>query len=654
MKQQRSSANHLLRQAQPLSAELVLGQTPTLKEPRLVNDLVLWLEQRPEEGGRTTALIRPWGRKDVRPQELTPPPINLRTRVHEYGGGALAIACDESQIVMTWIDDDDDGCLWTQSFEDCSKNPNEKMCWLKPLQDPRRVSIKSAFCLADGLIDLSRKRWIGVMEKDGKDFLVAYSLNDEDQPTKILHRPLDFAGYAALSPSGDQLVWVEWQKLSMPWEASQLWWASLDKDGEILSKKLLAGTDINNQKQISVFQPIWLPTGELVVAEDQSGWWNLMITGPDIASNNAAEWHRLWPMESEAAMPQWVYGMSTTSAAGEKILSANCKNGIWRLNLLHLDGQISELNQPFDELSGLNAQSDRAVAIASNSLTASGLLELDLRLDSWDYCLVKQPILNDYEISKPEPFWFKGYAGQWTHSWYYPPINRSKVASPLLVKSHSGPTSMARSGLNLEIQFWTSRGWGVVDVNYGGSSGFGRLYRERLKHGWGEVDVFDCAAAAKELVAQGKADKELVAIEGGSAGGFTTLACLCFTDVFRVAACRYAVSDLVALAEQSHRFEAGYLDYLIGSRLQNFLVYKNRSPLNNVEDITCPVIFFQGLKDRVVLPLQTQAIIEKLRENNIPVVEYQFPHEGHGFRDKSVKIKVLKETERFFVKHLKL
>ena len=213
---------------------------------------------------------------------------------------------------------------------------------------------------------------------------------------------------------------------------------------------------------------------------------------------------------------------------------------------------------------------------------------------------------------------------------------------------------MASSGLNLGIQFWTSRGWAVADVNYGGSTGFGRAYRERLKGGWGQVDVFDCSAAAKFLIASGKANSEYIAIEGGSAGGFTTLACLCFTDVFRVGACRYAVSDLQSMVEDTHRFEAGYLDHLLGSWSVARQKYLDRSPLNHVEQITAPVIFFQGLKDKVVLPDQTERIAAVLRKQNIPVEVLTFPDEGHGFRDGRVRVQVLELTEKFFRKHLGL
>lgn len=636
---------------QPLAAELVLRETVILKEPRLVGNWVLWLEQRPNEGGRTTAVIRPWGQTELTAQELTPAPINIRARVHSYGGGALATLFDGDKLLLAWIDDCD-GCLWFQAWRGISTPQLDKSICFNPLRPPIRLSFPSDFALADGLIDSCRNRWIGVLERGGRDFLVSFSLSKEDQLPTVFYEPKDFVGYIALSSDGLQLAWVEWQQPTMPWDSSQLWWGCFNDLGDIKERQLLVGSISETSISISVFQPIWLPSGELLVTEDSTGWWNLMMTGPKFDSKAVFSWQRLWPMEGETAMPQWVYGMSTSAIAGEIIVTAQCTNGSWCLNRLSKSGQISKFKQPFDDLSGLNAQQDRVVAIASNCLTEPGLLEIDLTGGIWRHSTIREPVLNEDQISQPESFWFEGFGGDLTHSWYYPPLNWDGVAAPLLVKSHSGPTGMASRGLNLAIQFWTSRGWGVVDVNYGGSTGFGRAYRERLKGGWGEVDVFDCVAAAKSLVAEGKANSDFLAIEGGSAGGFTTLACLCFTDVFRVAACRYAVSDLIAMDKETHRFESGYLDHLLGSLPRDRLRFLERSPLEHAEKINCPVIFFQGMKDEVVLPSQTEKIAFALRKKNIPVEVHTFANEGHGFRDGKVKLKVLESTERFFSKHL--
>lgn len=277
-------------------------------------------------------------------------------------------------------------------------------------------------------------------------------------------------------------------------------------------------------------------------------------------------------------MPQWIYGMSTTAWDGNAVLAAVCEQGRWHLDRLGTDGTVTMVEQPFDDLAGLRARDGRAVAIASHGGAGMGLLELDLASGEWSHTQASPAVFPAAQISHAEALWFEGAGGQRTHAWYYPPMTGQTSPAPLLVKGHSGPTAMARTGLNLGIQFWTSRGWGVVDVNYGGSTGFGRAYRDRLQGGWGAVDVEDCAAAAKALIARGKANPDQIAMEGGSAGGFTTLACLCFTDIFRAGACRYAVSDLKTMASDTHRFEARYLDGLVGPWPQAQQRYERRSP----------------------------------------------------------------------------
>ena len=627
----------------PLPVHLAVGRLPGLKEPRLLAGheavpWLLWLEQRPQERGRTTALIRRFGAPDHTALELTPAPINLRSRVHDYGGNVLSADLDQEQLTLAWISD---GALWQQVWH----LPDDDRSTPRPISDPLQLTHLEAGDLADGLLDLDRRCWIGVHEVDGRDQLVRVDLDRPGQQPKLLHQPKDFGGYACLSPKGDQLAWVEWQQPAMPWDSSSLWLAEVDPDGALSAAQQIAGGE-----GVSVFQPQWLPDGRLLVAEDSSGWWNLILREQN-------RWRRPWPMAAETAMPQWVYGMSTTAWDGEALLAAVCAEGAWSLKRLWLDGRIDAVEQPFDDLAGLQAQAGRAVAVASNGSTGAGLLELTLHSQaecSWRHVPAVATVLEEPEISQGEGLWFDGHDGQRTHAWYYPPHGATEGPAPLLVKSHSGPTAMARRGLSLAIQYWTSRGWGVVDVNYGGSTGFGRAYRERLNRGWGVVDVEDCAAAARALIRAGRAHPEQIAIEGGSAGGFTTLACLCFTDVFRVGACRYAVCDLTAMAEDTHRFEARYLDQLVGPWPDEQETYEARSPLQHADRIRCPVLFFQGMQDRVVPPAQTERMAAALRHNGIDVEVRLFEQEGHGFRDSAVQIQVLEETEAFFRRHLGL
>tara|TARA_Y100001968_G_scaffold45599_1_gene35674 strand:- start:50501 stop:52459 length:1959 start_codon:yes stop_codon:yes gene_type:complete len=647
-----NQANSFQSQVKPLEAVIAVGDKPVWKEPRLVGDWVIWLEQRPLEGGRTTALIKPWFKPNCIPQELTPAPINIRSRVHGYGGGALSVEHTSNEVLLIWIDDCD-GCLWSQTWE-ILEEPQDQSKYLKQFNKPFCLSKKANYLLADGQIDKRRKRWIGIMEDHEKDYLVQFSLNQESADPLIIYQPKDFLGYLALSPDGNALAWVEWQSPSMPWDASQLWLALLDDLGKFSNTFLLAGQNFQEQKSISVFQPVWLPNGEIVVSEDANGWSNLMISETPQKIDEFNYWKRLWPMNAEVSMPQWVYGMSTISAAGNKIAALICEEGTWQISLLTKDGFVQSLDQPFNDLQGIDAQGERLVSIASNSFNESGLLEFNLNNSNWEFSLAREPLMVQEQISKAISFWFEGFQGMQTHAWYYPPVKSDKKLAPLLVTSHSGPTSMASLGLDLEIQFWTSRGWGVVDVNYGGSTGFGRSYRQRLKNGWGKVDVFDCAAAAKALISAGKTDKNLVAIQGGSAGGFTTLASLCFTDVFRVGACSYPVCDLISMSKSTHRFEKNYLEHLVGPLPEYKNLYHERSPYQHVNNIKCPVIFFHGLKDKVVPIDQTNQIVDALKNNDIPVELHTYKNEGHGFRDGKVKISVLELTERFFKKYLDL
>ena len=329
---------------------------------------------------------------------------------------------------------------------------------------------------------------------------------------------------------------------------------------------------------------------------------------------------------------------------------------------------------PFDDLAWVDAEAGRLVAIASGPLDGPGLLELPLEdreglrdhlktpteaapqasQARWTHRPAAPALLAADQISRPEQLWFNGHGGLQTHAWYYPPQGGATAASPLLVRGHSGPTAMARTGLSLAIQFWTSRGWGVVDVNYGGSTGFGRAYRERLDGGWGVVDVEDCLAAARAVVETGRADPERIAMEGSSASGFTVLAAMARSDTIRAGAIRYPVTDLTALAEVDHRFEARYFDALVGPWPAARPLYEQRSPLQQVDRINAPLLVFHGLEDTVVPAQQSIAMVERLRQRGVPVELHLFEGEGHGFRDGAVQRQVLERSEAFFRERLQL
>ncbi|WP_411874567.1 alpha/beta hydrolase family protein [Vulcanococcus limneticus] len=673
----------------PLAASQVVGAIPLWSEPRLQGGRLFWLERRPQDGGRTRLLMRPAGPVELPAsptasappgQEITPAGADVRSRIHAYGGGAYAVggwpgglgtpggspAADvRADSVVVWVDDGD-RCLWRLDLP-----PLESGAAAAPATGPKTMAGGPSLRLtepdperrfADGLIDPARGLWIGVLETGDQEALVSVPLAGGEP--QLLRQPADFCGYAVLSPSGSHLAWIEWLRPAMPWERSQLWLGRLTPEGSLTDCRPIAGSMPGEGAAVSVFQPLWIPRegqpADLVVSCDRSGWWNLerLEAAEALGAGEEPAWQPLLPLQAEFGMPQWVYGMATTAWDGEALVAAACFEGRWHLGRLVVAGggafrwQLYDLR--FDDLAAVVAERGRLVAIAASPSDPAGLLELDTASGRWRHTPAAASPLSEVAISHPEPLWFEGHGGRPTQAWYYPPRSGSHPGAPLLVKGHSGPTGMARTGLNLAIQFWTSRGWGVVDVNYGGSTGFGRAYRERLDGQWGVVDGADCAAAAAALVAAGRADSRRIAIEGGSAAGFTVLAALCGGAVFRAGACRYAVADLEGMARHTHRFEARYFDGLVGPWPEAAATYRERSPLLHADRIRVPVIFFQGLEDAVVPPDQTERMALALGERGIPVEVHLFPGEGHGFRDRAVQQRVLEATEAFFRRHLDL
>jgi dipeptidyl aminopeptidase/acylaminoacyl peptidase len=631
-----------------LPVAVAVGALPSWREPRLAGEHILWLETRPNEAGRTTLRRRAWG-SAAPPSELTPPPWNLRSRLHGYGGGAFTT--DGRTVVFTH---DGDRALWKLDLPAPGAPPPTPQR-LTPPGDP-----KGDLAYADGLIDGPRQRWVGVLEAEGRDQLVAVSL--AGGAPRPLRQARDFCGSPVLSPSGTHLAWLEWQQPFMPWDRSQLWLGRLDAQGDLQDVRCLAGTDGTAAQAESVVHPLWAGP-DLVVARDGGGWWNLtrFANADGRGSTAPQDGELLLAMDAEFGLPRWVAGTGTTAWDGERLVAAACRQGSWELGRLEPFAEAPPtqwrwhpLPLPLTDLADLVADQGRLVAIAGGPQAMAGLLEVDPRDGRWTHTPAAPCPLHPAEISVPEALWFAGATGDPTHAWFYPPRGGARPDSPLLLRAHSGPTAMARTALNLVVQFWTSRGWGVLDVNYGGSSGFGRAYRERLNGQWGVLDVGDCLAAAAAVVASGRAGADRVAMEGSSASGFTVLAALAAGGGIRAAACRYPVVDLASLTRESHRFEAHYLDGLVGPWPASRATYEARSPLAQVDRIHCPVILFHGLEDTVVPPSQSERLAQALSERSVPVELHLFPEEGHGFRSGTVQAQVLEASEAFLRRHLGL
>jgi dipeptidyl aminopeptidase/acylaminoacyl peptidase len=606
----------------PITSELIVAQSISLADVRLDNGQLYWLEGRPQEQGRHV-VVRADG------VALTPKPFNARTRVHEYGGGSFAVS--GGMIVFSHFAD---GRLYRQ--DDVGHPP-------QPLT-PEPAGRERDWRFADGVIDRARGRWIGVREDhtqggEPANAIVAVDLaGPGDTPGRVLARGHDFFAAPRLSPDGRRLAWLSWDHPNMPWNGTTLWLADLDADGQPGTPRVIAG-----RKDESVFQPEWLDDGTILFVSDRSGWWNLHAH--DLATGRS---ENLLPMDAEFGLAQWIFGMSTYAIAGaDRLVCSYTEAGLGKLATLDLKTRaLTRLDLPFTEFGFVRADRDCVAFLGGAPDRPACVVTLDLATGTHEVLKSSTDILERSELriadylTRVEPIEFPTSGGKTAFALYYPPHNPDYAGPagerpPLLVKCHGGPTSSASSTLSLRNQFWTSRGIAVLDVNYGGSTGFGRAYRDRLHGTWGVVDVEDCINGAMHLAAQGVVDGGRAVITGGSAGGYTVLAALVFHDFFQGGASHYGVSDIAALARDTHKFESRYLDWLIGPYPQAEDLYRARSPLHHAERLSKPVIFFQGDEDRIVPPNQTEAMVEALRRKGNPVGYLLFAGEQHGFRQAS-------------------
>ncbi len=608
----------------PITADAILAGSIGLGAVAIDGDDLYWSESRPTEKGRNVLVKRDRNGTTV---DLTPTTFNVRTRVHEYGGGSFLI-----EKGTTYFVNFRDQRIYTQSLN----------------SDPKALTPESQKRYADFILDSARNRLITVCEDHGTDspepdnFLASIDL--ETGEIKTLVSGNDFYSSPRLSPNQSQLSWITWEHPNLPWDSTQLWLADINSTGELENIHCIAG-----QSQIeSISEPKWSPNGMLYFSSDRNNWWNLY-------RYHQGNIESIYPMDAEFAYPHWVFRLSTyTFVNAEKIICTYTQNGRWYLAEIDLKNQkLIPIETPFTNITSLVSNGKIALFIGSSPTASSVVISLDLQTKDWTVLKQSSELnLDTHYLSIPEAIDFPTENGLTAHAWYYPPQNPDYQAPetdlpPLLVKSHGGPTAAAGNFLSLKIQYWTSRGFAYLDVNYGGSTGYGRAYRQRLDHQWGIVDVDDCVNGAKFLVEQGKADPNKLAISGGSAGGYTTLAALTFRQTFKAGASHYGVSDLEALATDTHKFEARYLDRLIGPYPEDQATYKTRSPINFTNQLACPVVFFQGLEDKVVPPNQAEMMVEALKQKGLPVAYVPFPEEQHGFRI-AANIKRALEGELYF------
>ena len=620
----------------PISAATVARAGRRLGAPAIAEDgAIWWAEGRPEEGGRVCLMRRAEGGEAER---VTPEGVNVRTRVHEYGGGAWCLVGAGTVVFVEFGD--------------------QRLYRLRLGGEPVAVSPEpeepGALRYADMRPTPGGEALVCVRESEAEpepvNEIVSLPLDGSGEP-RVLASGRDFYSFPRVSPDGEWLAWTCWDHPNMPWDGTELWLAPLGDTGE---ERLIAGGT-----ERSVFQPEWDRDGRLHLVSDRDGFWNLYRArdpGGQLSGEDGAL-IQLTEEKADLAHPQWLFGGSTFAfLESGAIACVRTEAAEERLFLLRPEGwEPSDLGLPFTSFGypSLSARGERIAFAAASPESETAIVLYDAGSGETEVVRTSsdEPVDPAY-VSRPRAIEFPTGDGAVAHGFYYPPANPGFSApegelAPLIVESHGGPTSHATPALSREFLYWTSRGIGVVDVNYRGSSGFGRAYRNELRGTWGVVDTEDCVAAARYLAEQGEADGARLAIRGGSAGGYATLCALTFHDGFAAGASYYGVADAEALARDTHKFESRYLDRLIGPYPERADLYRERSPINHVERLRSPVILFQGLEDEVVPPNQAETMVAALARNGVPHAYLAFEGEQHGFRKAETNIRCL-EAELYF------
>ena len=607
----------------PLDAGLIAAATMRLGQIALRGDAIVWSEGRPQEQGRVV-LVRHRAGEALR--DLNPAPFSARTRAHEYGGGAFVLLADS--VVFAH---DDDQQLWRIAADGV----------------PAPLTTEPQQRYADMVVDGSRARLIAVREDHRAGSITAVAtlvgVALDGGAVRVLVQGHDFFSSPVLSPDGRQLAWLSWDHPNMPWDGCELWLADVADDGSLSNPRCVAGGP-----RESIFQPAWSPRGELHFTSDRSGWWNLYrLRGGEVQA--------LHPMQAEFGEPQWAFGMSCYGFDGRGRIVCTVRRG-GDAQLARLDaesGAFEWLATPFRVIEGLRVAGDVAAFIGGSPTRAEAIVRLDLRTLAHEVLRPSSSAALDAAyVSHAEAISFPTEGGREAHAYFYAPTNPAHrgpafARAPLIVTNHGGPTGCTDAALALHYQFWTTRGFAIVDVNYGGSSGYGRAYRERLNGQWGVVDVDDAINAARFLIARGDVDAQRVVVRGSSAGGYTALSALTFRGFFKAGASHYGIGDLEALVQDTHKFESRYLDTLIGPYPAAKALYHARSPVHHTARLASPMILFQGSEDKAVPPAQAQAMFDAVNAKGLAVAYLLFDGEQHGFR-RSQTIRRVLEAELYF------
>ncbi len=653
----------------PISSDLLAGGGISLDALQADGEALLWLEGRPLEGGRNVVCRAEPG---ADPVDLTPPgpEFDVRTRVNEYGGGAYV-----AHAGVLFFSNFADQRLWRQDLG--GRSPaGTRGRGAPPLGGPPRPITPepdrpAALRYADARVTPDGALLVCVRESHDEagrvtNELVAVPTDGSGVPW-VLAGGRDFYASPRLSPDASRLAWLEWDHPRMPWDGTELKVADFSGGVVVGEPRLVAGGP-----EESIFQPEWSPGGGLHFVSDRTGWWNLhreqetpraadesvaRAAGESASRASGERVEALAPMEAEFGAPQWVFGLATYAfLPGGRIACLYGRGPVHHLGVLEPGSdRPTVLDVPFTSFypPQLVVLGDRLACIAGSSTLSPAVVVIDPATGKVETLRRSRDLdLDPGYLSVARPVEFPTEGGVTAHALYYPPVNRDargpdSERPPLVVTSHGGPTAGVVDLLKLAVQFYTSRGIAVVDVDYGGSTGYGRAYRERLKGRWGVVDVDDCVNAARHLVDADEVDSARLAITGGSAGGYTTLCALAFRDAFAAGSSWFGVADLVTFAQDTHNFEARYLDQLVGPWPEQADLYRERSPARFADQIDCPVLLIQGLEDEVVPPSQAEAMVRALDARGIPHAYLAFEGEQHGFR-KAESIKRAFEAELWF------
>ena len=574
-------------------------------------EILFWTENRAQENGRCVIVCED---KHGNVSDVLPAPFSHGSKVHEYGGIAYTVFGKYLYFVNA-----SDQRIYSVdlSEEDLSPTP---------------ITPKNSLRYADLIFDSRHKRIIAICEDHSetrsiKNYIVSIAITDESSEITTLISGSDFYAFPRLNSDNSDLCWIQWDHPNMPWDSTEIWTASNEKD-EIKNRKCI----IREKLKQSITQPYWSSKNEIFYISDMSGWWNIYRANKDHTE-------QIVNSNRDYAEPFWQFGtanycvLDNGDIAFTRSIDAN-----WEFGFASSDSSKIRIKRTdYTVYKNICKHQNKIYAVASGPLKPQEIVSFDLDLKLRVRHKPNALNVNVNDISIGESNYYPSANGESVHAFYYSPKNsqyndNSGELPPTIFLCHGGPTSATNRSLNFKIQFWTSRGFAVLDINYRGSSGFGREYRQRLTNNWGIVDIQDIQHAAEYFSQKSKIDKSKCIIRGSSAGGFTVLSALTKLDVFKTGACLYGIGDLGKLADDTHKFESNYLDSLIGDRIDQSEDYKVRSPINHINNLNCPVIFFQGLEDMVVPPNQSQSMVDKLRQKKIKVEYVTFNDEGHGFK----------------------